>query len=80
MTLEEPPTTLGENQFESSSLFLENAFTEKWNIQEKFQQIKYRLILFSVLASALENMSEQQKTQNIIFLQQMIVQKFVPRT
>ena len=28
MTLEKPPTTLGENQFESSSLFLENAFLQ----------------------------------------------------
>ena len=26
VTLEKPPTTLGENQFESSSLFMENAF------------------------------------------------------
>ena len=28
VTLENPPTTLGENQFESSSLFLENAFLQ----------------------------------------------------
>ena len=27
VTMEKPPTTLGENQFESSSLFLKNAFT-----------------------------------------------------
>ena len=80
MTLEKPPTTLGENQFESSFLFLENAFTERWNIQKKFQQINYRVIWFSVLTSALENVPEQQNTQNKNLLQQMIVQKFVPRT
>ena len=28
VTLEKPPTTLGENQFESFSLFLENAFLQ----------------------------------------------------
>ena len=36
LTLEKPPTTLGENQFESSSLFLENAF-----YRENFQQINF---------------------------------------
>ena len=38
MTLEKPPTTLGENQFESS-LFLINAFTVRQNLQQKFQQL-----------------------------------------
>ena len=35
VTLEKPPTTLGENQFESSSLFLKNVFYSKRNIQQK---------------------------------------------
>jgi len=35
VTLEKPPTTLGENQFESSFLFLENAFYSERNIQQK---------------------------------------------
>lgn len=35
VTLEKPPTTLGENQFESSSLFLKNVFLQ----QENFSKI-----------------------------------------
>ena len=38
MTLEKPPTTLGENQFESSSLFLENAFYREKIFSAKNQQ------------------------------------------
>ena len=68
MTMEKPPTTLGENQFESF-LFLENVFTEKGNIQEKFQQTMYRLISFSVLASTSENVPNQQNSENRNLLQ-----------
>ena len=49
MTLEKPPTTLGENQFESSFLFLENAFYSERNIQQKFSKQTLQLISFSVL-------------------------------
>ena len=35
VTLEKPPTTLGEKQFESSSLFLKNVFLQQENIQQK---------------------------------------------
>ena len=38
VTLEKPPTTLGENQFESSSLFLKNVFLQQENFSEKLQQ------------------------------------------
>ena len=38
VTLEKPPTTLGENQFESSSLFLENVFLQQENFSKKLQQ------------------------------------------
>jgi len=38
VTLEKPTTTLGENQFESSFLFLENAFYSERNIQQKKNQ------------------------------------------
>ena len=48
MTLEKPPTTLGENQFESS-LFLENAFYSERNIQRKISKQTLQLISFSVL-------------------------------
>jgi len=38
VTLEKPPTTLGENQFESSSLFLKKSFLQQENIQQKLKQ------------------------------------------
>ena len=38
VTLEKPPTTLGENQFESSSLFLKNVFLQQENFSKKLQQ------------------------------------------
>ena len=41
MTLEKPPTTLGENQFESSSLFLENAFYREKIFQQKLAKQKF---------------------------------------
>ena len=40
VTLEKPPTTLGENQFESSFLFLKMLFTVR-NIQQKNQQANF---------------------------------------
>ena len=49
MTLEKPPTTLGENQFESSFLFLENVFYNDRNIQQKkISKQTLQLISFSV--------------------------------
>ena len=64
MTLEKPPTTLGENQFESSFLFLENAFYSERNIQQKISKQTLQLISFSVLNHRLEkcanNKTEQQ--------------------
>ena len=45
LTLEKPPTTLGENQFESSFLFLENAFYSEINIQQKNQQTDFTTYL-----------------------------------
>ena len=38
VTLEKPPTTLGENQFESSSLFMKNVFLQQENFSKKLQQ------------------------------------------
>ena len=53
MTLEKPPTTLGENQFESSSLFLKISFySEKFSA--KNQQTNLQLISFPMLHSKLE--------------------------
>ena len=61
MALEKPPSTLGEDQFESSSLFLENAFLQ-WEILVKInknQQINFQLISISEPHSLLE-ISKQQ--------------------
>lgn len=53
VTLEKPHTTLGENQFESSSLFLKIAFySEKF--LAKNQQANLQLISFPMLHSKLE--------------------------
>lgn len=38
VTLEKPPTTLGEKQFESSSLFLKNFFLQQENFSKKLQE------------------------------------------
>ena len=38
VTLEKPPTTLGENQFESSSLFMKNVFLQQENFSKKLQR------------------------------------------
>ena len=45
MTLEKPPTTLGENQFESSPLFLINSLYREIEKYRKFQQPVFLLIL-----------------------------------
>ena len=65
MTLEKPPTTLGENQSESFSLFFwKNAFySETWKTQKKFQQPIYRLISISVLAHRLRNCAKSETTE-----------------
>ena len=56
MTLKKPPTTLGENQFESFSLFSEYClYSETEKHSKKFQQPNYRLISISVLAHRLRN-------------------------
>ena len=39
VTLEKPPTTLGENQFESSSLFLKNVFLQQENFSKNYSKI-----------------------------------------
>jgi hypothetical protein len=41
VTLEKPPTTLGENQFESSSLFLKNVFLQQENFSKNYSKIYY---------------------------------------
>ena len=52
VTLEKPPTTLGENQFESSYLFLKNVFLQQENIQQKsasnFLQLISALLKLSI--------------------------------
>ena len=64
MTLEKPPTTLGENQFESSFLFLENAFYSERNIQQKNQQANfYNLSRFPCLTTASENVQTAKTEQ-----------------
>ena len=55
VTLEKPPTTLGENQFESSFLFLKNAFYSERNIQKNQQVNLYNLSRFPCLTTASEN-------------------------
>ena len=55
VTLEKPPTTLGENQFESSFLFLKNAFYSERNIQKNQQVNFYILSRFPCLTTASEN-------------------------
>lgn len=55
VTLEKPPTTLGENQFESSFLFLKNAFYSERNIQKNQQVNFYNLSRFPCLTTASEN-------------------------
>ena len=51
VTLENPPTTLGENQFESS-LFLKNVFYTERNIQKNQQVNFYNLSRFLCLTTA----------------------------
>src|ERR1700722_13094037 len=51
VTLEKPPTTLGENQFESSSLFLKNVFLQQENFSKNFSKIIFsasKLIRFQL--------------------------------
>jgi len=53
VTLEKPPITLGENQVESSSLFLKIAFLQ-WEIFSKKSASKFTTYLFSVPHNKLE--------------------------
>ena len=63
MTLEKPPTTLGENQFESSFLFLENAFySEKYSAKNQ-QTDFYNLSHFTCLTTASESVQTTKHEQ-----------------
>ena len=58
LTLEKPPTTLGENQFESSSLFLKIAFySEKFSAKKSAS--KFTTYLFSHASQQTGNYSKQ---------------------
>ena len=64
VTLEKPPTTLGENQFESSSLFLKNVFLQQENFSKKLQQNKFfskQTYPFSAQRTTWKLLSFQQK-------------------
>jgi len=64
VTLEKPPTTLGENQSESSSLFLKMPFySEKYSA--KNQQANLQLISFPMPHSKLE-ITTNKTTINVI--------------
>ena len=63
VTLEKPPTTLGENQFESSFLFLKNAFYSERNIQKNQQVNFYNLSRFPCLTTASENVQTAKQEQ-----------------
>ena len=81
MTLEKPPKTLGETQFESS------AFTVRQNLQQKFQQLN-KCTYLDFRASTLPwKMCQTGKTQNRKFIAfitalnaEMTFSKFVPPT
>ena len=64
VTLEKPPTTLGENQFESSSLFLKNVFLQQENFSKKLQQNNFfskQTYSFSAQRTTWKLLSFQQK-------------------
>ena len=67
VTLEKPPTTLGENQYESSSLFLKKAFLQQENFSKNYSKIIF--IFFSKQAYPF---SSQQTTWNLLSFQQKI--------
>ncbi len=58
LTLEKPPTTLGENQFESSSLFLKIAFLQ-WELFSKKSASKFTTYLLSRASQQSGNYSKQ---------------------
>ena len=58
VTLEKHPTTLGENQFERSSLFLKIAFLQ-WKIFSKKSASKYTTYLISRASQQFGNYSKQ---------------------
>ena len=58
LTLEKPPTTLGENQFESSSLFLKIVFLQ-WELFSKKSASKFTTYLLSRASQQSGNYSKQ---------------------
>src|ERR1700733_3059735 len=71
VTLEKPPTTLGENQFESSSLFLKNVFLQQENFSKKLQQNNFffskQTYPFSAQRTTWKLLSFQQKISFFCF-------------
>ena len=67
VTLEKPPTTLGENQFESSSLFLKNVFLQQENFSKNYSKIIFffskQTYPFSAQQTTWKLLSFQQKNQ-----------------
>src|ERR1700733_6622942 len=67
VTLEKPPTTLGENQFESSSLFLKNVFLQQENFSKNYSKINFffqkQTYPFSAQQTTWKFLSFQQKNQ-----------------
>ena len=63
VTLEKPPTNLGENQFESSFLFLKNTFYSERNIQKNQQVNFYNLSRFPCLTTTSENVQTVKMNQ-----------------
>ena len=66
VTLEKPPTTLGENQFESSSLFLKNVFLQQENFSKNYSKIIFssqQTYPFSAQRTTWKLLSFQQKNQ-----------------
>jgi hypothetical protein len=61
VTLEKPPTTLGENQFESSSLFLKNVFLQQENFSKIFFFFSKQTYPFSAQRTTWKLLSFQQK-------------------
>src|SRR6202020_1112788 len=74
VALEKPPTTLGENQFESSSLFLKNVLLQQENFSKNYRKIIlfYFILFFIFFSKQTYPFSAQQTTWKLLSFQQKI--------